>query len=271
MDTRGFHESSWLELHSIPSWLSPGGNRSSRAAEECHRDAAGWLSGHGHRDGQRHGTDLPPAPWCWRNDTSEYRETPASTDAAGRFEMVLPEDRYNFCVRAKDRVCIAITDRECLAGQKLELPPFKLINGGFITGQVVNASTGQPIAVTDRGEPIVIGLLGPSQPLGKAVSPLRLANVDSAGRYSMRAAPGENFPYFVNFHGDRMAWNTTKQPAVVVKEGRDDRVQHACHTKYTSRAKSLKAARKLVDSLSTKPSERTTQILLEFRKLESHG
>ena len=41
--------------------------------------------------------------------------------------MVLPEDRYNFSVRAKDRVCIAITDRECLAGEKLELPPFKLI------------------------------------------------------------------------------------------------------------------------------------------------
>ena len=64
--------------------------------------------------------------------------------------MVLPEDRYNFSVRAKDRVCVAITDRECLAGEKLELPPFKLIDGGFISGQVVNTSTGQSIAVTDK-------------------------------------------------------------------------------------------------------------------------
>src|SRR5262249_32302810 len=46
----------------------------------------------------------------------QYSETPASSDAAGRFEMTLPEDRFNFSIRARDRVCIAITDRECLAG-----------------------------------------------------------------------------------------------------------------------------------------------------------
>jgi hypothetical protein len=44
--------------------------------------------------------------------------TQSFTDAAGRFEMALPEDRYNFSVRAKDRVCIAVTDRKCLAGTK---------------------------------------------------------------------------------------------------------------------------------------------------------
>jgi len=196
----------------------------------------------------------------------KYSETPASTDAAGRFEMALPEDRYNFSVRAKDRVCIAITDRECLAGKKLELPPFKLINGGFIAGQVVNASSGQSIAVSDQGEPIVIGLIGPSQPLGKGVSPSRMATVDRTGRYTLRAAPGENFPYFVNLHGDRMAWNTTKQPAIVVKEGATTDYNMLV-TPRIPPDESLKEARKLVDSLSIKPSDRTAQILLEFRKL----
>ncbi len=48
----------------------------------------------------------------------EHSETFISTDAAGHFEIALPEDRYNFSVRAIDRVGIAITDRECLAGTK---------------------------------------------------------------------------------------------------------------------------------------------------------
>ena len=196
----------------------------------------------------------------------EYSETPASTDASGHFEMVVPEDRYNFSVGAKDRVGVAITDRECLAGQTLELPPFQLIHGGFIAGQVVNASTGESIAVNEMGRPIVIGLLGPSQPLGKVVSPSRMATVDRAGRYCVRAAPGENFPYFVNLHGDRMAWNTTNQSAIGVKEG-ETTDYNMLVTPAIAPVEKLKAARKLFDSLSVKPTDRTDQILQEFRKL----
>jgi Carboxypeptidase regulatory-like domain len=195
-----------------------------------------------------------------------YSQTPATTDATGRFEMALADDHYNFSVRAKDRVCIAITDRECLAGDTLELPPFKLIGGGFIAGQVLSAATGQAIAVANDGGPIVIGLLGPAQPLGKVVSPSRMATVDSAGRYTVRAAPGENFPYFINFRGDRMAWNTTKEPAIVVKEGETTQYNMLVTPKITA-GESLKLARKVVDSLSIKPSDRTAQILVEFRKL----
>ena len=196
----------------------------------------------------------------------EHSETPASTDATGRFEMSLAEDHYNFCVRAKDRVCMALTDRECIAGEDLELPPFVLIGGGFISGRVKNARTGEAISLSDGGEPIFLGLLGPSQPLGKGISPLRVAAVDSAGRYTIRAAPGENFPYFVNFRGDRMAWNTTKQPAVVVKEGAATTYDMLV-TPEVSPEEKLKAARKVVDSLPVKPSEKTDRILLEFRRL----
>ena len=148
--------------------------------------------------------------------------------------MVLPEDRYNFSVRAKDRVCIAITDRECLAGKKLELPPFKLIDGGFIAGQVINASTGQPITVTDQRRAHRHRPPRPVAAAGKSGLPLRMATVDSAGRYTLRAAPGENFPYFVNFRGDRMAWNTTKQPAIVVKEGETTEYNMLVTPKYPS-------------------------------------
>lgn len=187
---------------------------------------------------------------------------PVMTDDSGRFKMVLDEDRYHFFVRSRDGVCIALSDRECLAGTNVELPRFKLIAGGFIAGQVKNGSTGEPTARTDAGSPIVIGLIGPSEPTG-----IRLGTADHAGRFKLRAAPGENFPYLVNLHGDRMSWDTEKQPPVRVKEGETTEYDMLV-TPKVSRADRLKAARKLVASLSIKPSERTTQILLELRKLK---
>ena len=196
----------------------------------------------------------------------EHSRIHASTNAAGRFEMVLAEDNYNFAVNAKDRVCVAMTEQECLTGKELELPSFELINGGFISGQVLNASTGEAITVGPHGNPIVIGLFGPSHPLGKVIAPARMATVDSTGRFTLRAAPGENFPYFVNFQGDRMGWDTTKQPPVEVKEGRTTDYNMMVTPKVPPEQK-LRAARKLVDSLSIKPFERTEQILVEFRKL----
>jgi beta-lactamase regulating signal transducer with metallopeptidase domain len=195
-------------------------------------------------------------------------QTPVATDAAGRFKIALHEDRYNFIVRAKDRVGIAITDRECLDGQKVELPPFSLIRGGVITGQAINAATGQPISVNDQGVPIRIGLRGPSQPAARGVYSFgaKMAAVDREGRYTLRAAPGENFPFLMNVQGDRVAQNLPQQPAVVVKEG-ETVVCNLLVTAKTTPAEKLKAARKLVASLPTKPSERTAQILAELRKL----
>ena len=195
-----------------------------------------------------------------------HAERPTSTDAMGRFEMALEEDEYTFCVGAKDRICVALTDRECLAGAKVELPPFTLLKGGLISGQVVNAKTGEPIAMTERGEPIALGFHGPSLPLGKVTSPLRLATTDGAGRYTLRAAPGENFPYLVNLHGDRMAWDTTKQPAVVVKDG-ETTTYNMLVTPRVPPEEKLKEARKAIAALPNEPLARTRQILAEFRKL----
>ena len=131
-------------------------------------------------------------------------------DPGGSLQLLGPGQGPRLCVHHGSGVPRRAT---------LELPPLRLIGGGFIAGRVVNAKTGEPISVTAGGESIALGLLGPSQPPGKAISPTRLASVDGAGRFSIRAAPGENFPYLVNYQGDRMAWNTTAQPAVVVREG----------------------------------------------------
>jgi hypothetical protein len=112
----------------------------------------------------------------------------------------------------------------------------------------------------------VLGLFGPSQPPGPVISLVRLAVVDGSGRFVLRAAPGENFPYFINTHGVRMAWDTREQPPVVVKDG-ETTTYNMLITPEVPPEEKLKAARKLVEALSKTPSDRTAQILLEFRKL----
>ena len=181
------------------------------------------------------------------------------TDATGRFRLVIPEGRYDFLVDADDRVCIGVTGRECLASEKVELPQFTLVAGGFISGQVVNTVTGQSVSVSEKGEPILLGVIGPSQPFQRAA-------VDKTGRFILRAAPGENYPYFVNTRGVRMVWDTQKQPPVVVREG-ETTTYNMLITPEVSPEEKRKAARKLVAALSKQPSDRTAQILLEFRKL----
>jgi hypothetical protein len=198
--------------------------------------------------------------------TDEWKETQATTDASGRFRMEVPEGRYDFLVEAKDRVGVAVTGRDCLPGKPIEVPPFKLIEGGFISGRVINTATKLPISITNDGNPIALDLYGPSRPPGPVISPVKLITVDKDGRYKFRAAPGENFPFFVNLQGQRMGWDTRQQPAIVVKAGGTTNYD-MLYTPPLSKDEKLRAASKVLDALPKKPTERTAQIIVEFRKL----
>jgi hypothetical protein len=190
----------------------------------------------------------------------------AITNAAGRFRVAVPEGRYDVLVDAEGRVCVALADQECLINEPIELPPLQLIQGGFIYGQVINSATGEAVTATDNGAPITIGLYGPSQPEGRVISPTPRATVDKEGRFILRAPPGDNFPYFVNTRGDRMSWDTLKQPPVVVKE-KETTFYKMLITPEVSPEEKLKRARTVVAALPEKPVERTAAILDEFRKL----
>ena len=196
----------------------------------------------------------------------EWGEAYAATDAAGKFRLVLPEGRYDFQVDAQERVCLAVTDRECLAGTPLVLPPFTLSHGGMISGRVLNTATRKTVTVTERGDSITIGMYGPSHPAGRAFSPTPVAVVDSSGKFTFRAPAGDNYPYFINLRGDRMSWDTQKQPPVVVKEGETTTYDMLITPEVTPEER-LKAAKILVEGLPKPPTERTTRIIEEFRKL----
>ena len=99
---------------------------------------------------------------------------------------------------------IAVNGRECRAGEKVELPRLELIGGGFISGQAIDTTTGRSVSVTDAGEPVTLGLYGPAQPQGAVTAPTGETVVDKAGRFILRVAPGEYFPYLVNSRGVHM-------------------------------------------------------------------
>jgi hypothetical protein len=196
------------------------------------------------------------------------QEAFASSDDAGKFRMVLPEGRYHFLAESSERICVPLTDRDCMDGETLELPPLKLIAGGVISGQVLNASTHQPVTVSSNGNRIVLGLFGPSHPpMRRNEVPVRLARVDAEGRFRLRAAPGENFPYLLNINCERKPSDTLLQRPVIVKEGQTTAYDMLV-TPQLPPAERLEAARALVATLPQPPSARTARILEEFDKHE---
>lgn len=202
------------------------------------------------------------------DETGPWGQEFAASDTDGRFRLPVAEGRYHILAEAPERVCVALTDQECAIGKNVELPPFQLIRGGLVSGRVINTATSQSVPVTTDGSSVAIGFFGPSQPHGRVISPKRLALVDAQGRYTFRAAPGDNFPYFVNTQGDRMAWDTREKLPVVVKEG-ETIPYDMLITPEIPPAERLQAARKIVGSFSKDPKERTAQILAEFRRLNN--
>jgi len=143
------------------------------------------------------------------------------TDKAGHYRLVVVAGNYNVVAEAPDRVGAAATGFDCLPGQSIDVPPIKLAAGGWIEGQVLSSATGEPVPAASSG-PIALGLFGPAHPPragNRHISPLRLTKVDEQARFHLRAAAGDNYPYLVNATGRRMAWDTLKQPPVVVKAG----------------------------------------------------
>ncbi|TWT31546.1 M56 family metallopeptidase [Blastopirellula retiformator] len=199
--------------------------------------------------------------------TKSYTSPPqtVATDAAGKFRMVVAEDNYVFRVGAKDRVAVALGEQDCSAGQVVNLPDFVLMRGGLIEGRVIDTSTGEPIAQNQSGKPLLVGLFGPAELSSQLASASVLATVDPQGRFQMRAAPGDNFPYVFNMHADRISWDTEKQPPVIVKAGETTHYDLTITPAVLPEEK-VKAAEALIARLPEDKGERTSEILRELRE-----
>jgi hypothetical protein len=202
-----------------------------------------------------------------QNNKNVSEDAYAVTDEQGHYRLIVADGSYNVIAEAEERVCVAITDQDCREGESAELPLLKLTQGGWIAGRVVNSVTGQTIGTAQQGGPIVVGLFGPGYPPRKKVaSPLHLTDVDAQGRFKLRAAAGDNYPYLTNQHGKRMAWDTMKQPPVVVKEGKTVETEILIEPERSAEDK-MKAARQVLAGLPKERPQRVAAIINEFRKL----
>lgn len=200
-----------------------------------------------------------------RNEKT-YSDTHVTTDAEGKFTARVPQGTYRLVLDDTDVVAHAIPEVECQSGASVKLKPFLASEGGWIVGKVVNTKTGQPLVRTERGDRVGLGYYGPSRNQGRVISPKILAEVDDHGRFRMRAAAGNNYPYFHNTHGDRMAWDTMKKSPVVVKDGAETEITLTFTPKKTP-DELIADSRKVLAALPQQTDKRVAAIIEEFRKL----
>lgn len=146
-----------------------------------------------------------------------WRQT--RTDAQGRYEIpsVAP-GVYNIWADAKDRTCAAVDSLEIVAGEPIQVPPLRLVEGGWIEGEVLDAR-GAPLSTGANGRPLRVTLQGPSRPTsgtGRHSVP-----VDADGSFRLRAAPGENLVNVVHLSDDEQA---EAPRSIRVENGRTVRV-----------------------------------------------
>ncbi len=192
------------------------------------------------------------------------RATHAVTDANGAYRLLVPEGNYQVLLEDTELVAKAITNLECRSGTERNLEPLGATAGGWIEGQIVNTKTKKSVANSDDGNRIKIGFFGLARPMGRIISPEGIAIVDANGHYRMRVSAGENFPYFVNIRGQRMGWDTLKQPPVVVAEGKTTTYDMLITPELTAEEK-LAAAQQLIDELPKENTARTAAIIEAFR------
>ena len=200
--------------------------------------------------------------------TAEHIETARATHAVtnenGRYRLLVPEGNYQVLLEDTKLVAKAITNLECRSGTQQNLDPIVATTGGWIEGRIINTKTKKSVADTDDGNRLKIGFFGPARPMGRIISPEGIAIVDADGNYRMHVSAGDNFPYFVNIRGQRMGWDTLKQPPVVVAEGKTTTYDMLITPELTAEEK-LAAAQQVIDELPKENAARTAAIIEAFR------
>ena len=144
-----------------------------------------------------------------------YNYVEITTDAEGRYRLLLMPDTYNIWATAPDRTMIALDSFDAKKGNNAP-PDLELIGGAIIDGKVVDAE-GNPAKGGMGMRALRIGLRGPSRPLSGAATDSRPLGAD--GTFRLRVPPGENYPFVQNAAADRDQRNAEQQDPIVAKEG----------------------------------------------------
>ena len=188
------------------------------------------------------------------------------TDDNGRFRICIKEGVYAFVLDDEGLIANAVTGVECRKGKSMELAPFVATEGVWLTGQIVNTKTGEPVVdsrpASKDNEPVSIGVSGPARPQ----STDRLAEVDDKGRFRVRVVPGENRPYTNNFRTTRTHYDAHRHPPVLVEAGKENFIQ-IDYTPERTPAELMADAQAILDGLPKETDKRVDAIIGEFRKL----
>jgi hypothetical protein len=127
------------------------------------------------------------------------------TDDEGRFQFVnLTPGNYNIFADMIDGwTMIAVESLPLVSGQVVTNADVKLVKGGFIKGQVVDADTGKPVASTPEGRPIEIGVNGPARP--RVGAGTQVLYVDSKGEFRIQVPAGTNYVFTMNVQPNSVA------------------------------------------------------------------
>ncbi len=120
----------------------------------------------------------------------------ALTGPDGKYQIrCLKAGQYNLWAETADRACAAIDSLSVGVGKTLDSQDLTLVEGGWIEGRVLDATTGEPITGTPD-QPLHVACYGPGRP--KSGSACQSATVDEMGQFRLRVAPGLNYPYVMS-------------------------------------------------------------------------
>ena len=151
----------------------------------------------------------------------------AQTDEHGRFELSsLAPDVYKVFATADDLTTIAVTHLEVGAGEEVAAKPVQMVVGGFITGRLVDAVTGQPFVPGPRCD---VAMYGPARGDGGACE---CTPVLPDGTFRIRAPAGDNRIYLRSAGG-----YSEPSEVVLVVEGKVTTVEWTLQPPPSKRAK----------------------------------
>jgi len=151
----------------------------------------------------------------------------AQTDEHGHFEVSsLAPDVYKVFATADELTTIAVTHLRVDVGDEIEAAPVQMVVGGFITGRLVDAVTGQPFVPGPRCD---VAMYGPARGDGGACE---CTPVLPDGTFRIRAPAGRNSIYL------RAAGGYSEPSEVVtVVEGQETPVEWKLRPPPPNRAK----------------------------------